>query len=473
MVFTKQGGFVTTLIGSFSPDNTPPSFGGNSQAIGTPTDHNNNLTSVSAFWDGQDVTPPFYPINHYNASPVNYDNAFNNFDGSNYEANYDYTHRSGGGDAAPNQHYFGMGIVCAPTNPNHASVDESTTPAEATTKKRHNKRHYVGWKGENMENKLQEYLDHYNKSGGKICPKEFALQNKLPYTSFLRRWKELCPNWSPNWESTTKKRFATLLEKKEKSTDLKWTCGHCGVGTRNFPIENFDEDGLPVLVTQGNRKGCPNPLLQRKCTNPNCSIGFADRNWIPCGWEVVLGWEIVIVGEDEEEDNQGVDELEPAPLPAPKNPTPKQHMKFLTPREAVEAFAQRGIYVDPKTGSLRCSCNHKPIHNRDLHGYTQHFTSKCHKKYEETGMNDDEVKRLVDAKEMYFKMFPQVSETNILHKRKRAFLTGEKNLTIEEVRNQGLSPHDLDGEIVPAAKEGKNEKEVMNLPVEPGTFTEL
>lgn len=128
---------------------------------------------------------------------------------------------------------------------------------------------------------------------------------------------------------------------------------------------------------------------------------------------------------------------EPAPLPAPENPTPKRNKKVpLTPREAVEAFAQRGIYVDPKTGSLRCSCNHKPSHKWDLYGYTRHFTFKCHKKYEETGMNDDEVKRLVDAKEMYFKMFPQVSETNILRKRKRAFLTGEKNLTTEEVRNQ-------------------------------------
>ena len=127
---------------------------------------------------------------------------------------------------------------------------------------------------------------------------------------------------------------------------------------------------------------------------------------------------------------------EPAPLPAPENP-PKRNKKVpLTPREAVEAFAQRGIYVDPKTGSLRCSCNHKPSHKWDLYGYTRHFTFKCHKKYEETGMNDDEVKRLVDAKEMYFKMFPQVSETNILRKRKRAFLTGEKNLTTEEVRNQ-------------------------------------
>lgn len=51
-------------------------------------------------------------------------------------------------------------------------------------------------------------------------------------------------------------------------------------------------------------------------------------------------------------------------------------------------------------------------------------------------MNDDEVKRLVDAKEMYFKMFPVVSETNVLRKRKRAFLKGEVNLTTDEVRNQ-------------------------------------
>jgi hypothetical protein len=51
-------------------------------------------------------------------------------------------------------------------------------------------------------------------------------------------------------------------------------------------------------------------------------------------------------------------------------------------------------------------------------------------------MNEEEVKRLVDAKETYFKMFPVVSESNILRKRKRAFMTGEKNLTTEEVRNQ-------------------------------------
>lgn len=117
--------------------------------------------------------------------------------------------------------------------------------------------------------------------------------------------------------------------------------------------------------------------------------------------------------------------------------TPKRNKKVaLTPREAVEAFAQRGIYVDSKTGSVRCSCNHKPSHKWDLYGYTRHFTFKCHKKYEESAMNDDEVKRLVDAKEMYFKMFPVVSETNVLRKRKRAFLKGEVNLTTDEVRNQ-------------------------------------
>ncbi|KAL7494953.1 hypothetical protein ACHAWT_003557 [Skeletonema menzelii] len=130
---------------------------------------------------------------------------------------------------------------------------------------------------------------------------------------------------------------------------------------------------------------------------------------------------------------------EPAPLPLPENPQPvvKRNKKVpLTPREAVEAFAQRGIYVDSKTGSLRCSCNHKPSHKWDLYGYTRHFTFKCHKKYEETMMNEEEVKRLVEAKEMYFKMFPVVTESNILRKRKRAFLTGEKNLTTEEVRNQ-------------------------------------
>jgi hypothetical protein len=128
---------------------------------------------------------------------------------------------------------------------------------------------------------------------------------------------------------------------------------------------------------------------------------------------------------------------EPAPLPPPENPQPKRNKKVpLTPREAVEAFAQRGIYVDSKSGSLRCSCNHKPSHKWDLYGYTRHFTFKCHKKYEETMMNEEEVKRLVDAKETYFKMFPVVSESNILRKRKRAFMTGEKNLTTEEVRNQ-------------------------------------
>eukprot|EP00574_Skeletonema_japonicum_P004333 CAMPEP_0201713606 /NCGR_PEP_ID=MMETSP0593-20130828/384_1 /ASSEMBLY_ACC=CAM_ASM_000672 /TAXON_ID=267983 /ORGANISM="Skeletonema japonicum, Strain CCMP2506" /LENGTH=218 /DNA_ID=CAMNT_0048202779 /DNA_START=155 /DNA_END=811 /DNA_ORIENTATION=- len=129
---------------------------------------------------------------------------------------------------------------------------------------------------------------------------------------------------------------------------------------------------------------------------------------------------------------------EPAPLPLPENPQPvKRNKKVpLTPREAVEAFAQRGIYVDPKTGSLRCSCNHKPSHKWDLYGYTRHFTFKCHKKYEETMMNEEEVKRLVEAKDIYFKMFPVVSEHNILRKRKRAFMTGEKNLTTEEVRNQ-------------------------------------
>ena len=128
--------------------------------------------------------------------------------------------------------------------------------------------------------------------------------------------------------------------------------------------------------------------------------------------------------------HQHVVHHEPAPLPLPENPQPvvKRNKKVpLTPREAVEAFAQRGIYVDAKTGSLRCSCNHKPSHKWDLYGYTRHFTFKCHKKYEETMMNEEEVKRLVEAKDMYFK-------ENILRKRKRAFLTSP--LTTEEVRNQ-------------------------------------
>ena len=51
-------------------------------------------------------------------------------------------------------------------------------------------------------------------------------------------------------------------------------------------------------------------------------------------------------------------------------------------------------------------------------------------------MTEDEIKRLVDAKELYFKMFPVVVDTNILRKRKRRFLTGETKLTTEEVQKQ-------------------------------------
>ena len=51
-------------------------------------------------------------------------------------------------------------------------------------------------------------------------------------------------------------------------------------------------------------------------------------------------------------------------------------------------------------------------------------------------MTEEEIKRLADAKDLFFKMFPVVVDTNILRKRKRRFLTGETELTTEEVRNQ-------------------------------------
>ena len=57
------------------------------------------------------------------------------------------------------------------------------------------------------------------------------------------------------------------------------------------------------------------------------------------------------------------------------------------------------------------------------------------KKKEDQALKD-EIKRLVDAKDLYFKMFPVVSDANILRKRKRRFITGEQDLTTEEVRKQ-------------------------------------
>ncbi|KAL7458868.1 hypothetical protein ACHAWC_010527 [Mediolabrus comicus] len=424
----------------FSPDNTSPSFGGNSQAIGTPTDHSNNLTSVSAFWDGQDVTPPFYPINHYNASPVNYDNAFNNFDGSNYEATHDYTHSSGGGDAAPNQHYFGMGIVYAPTNPNHASVDESTTPAEATTKKRRKPTRYVGWKGENMEKKLKEYLEHYN-SGGEMCPKDFCRENELAYEYFLMRLKELCPNWSPNRERNAQKRFATIL-KKEKPTDLKWMCGHCGVGTRNFPIENFDEDGVPILLASGDGKGCPNVSKRRKCPIPDCDmVPIYHRNWRPDGWKVVIRSQIV--GEDEEEDDKDYQAI----------------------------FESQGD-LKWKCGKCGVGTRNFPIECVEDNGSPTLVTEKKRKGYPKT-TSSFRCTNTNCGKRPHMNWYPCGWKVVIGWE---IVSVGED----EEKDNQGadefgLSPHDLDGEKVPAAQEGENEKEVQVLldQVEPGTLTEL
>ena len=115
--------------------------------------------------------------------------------------------------------------------------------------------------------------------------------------------------------------------------------------------------------------------------------------------------------------------------------TPKKRCKKLplTFHEAL-TFASRGIYVDIETGQLRCSCNHKPCDKWDAYGYTRHFGFKCHKKYEEERLDDNEIARLRETKATYLRMNPIVEEQSI--RKKRKMRDGEKLLSVDELRVQ-------------------------------------
>ena len=99
-------------------------------------------------------------------------------------------------------------------------------------------------------------------------------------------------------------------------------------------------------------------------------------------------------------------------------------------------FVARGIYVDIESGQLRCSCHHKPCDKWDHKYYRRHFRSKCHKKYEETRLDDKEIQRLREAKAIYVQMNPVVEGQSICEKRKQKDGT-EKLLRVEEEDNRG------------------------------------
>ncbi|KAL7547587.1 hypothetical protein ACHAWF_010877 [Thalassiosira exigua] len=110
----------------------------------------------------------------------------------------------------------------------------------------------------------------------------------------------------------------------------------------------------------------------------------------------------------------------------------------LSPHEAL-AYANRGIYVDPETQQLRCSCNHKPCHKWELYGYTRHFGFKVHRRYEAERLDDVEIQRLRDCKELYLRQNPVVEEPRFRKKKRSRGGEGDegsKVLSVEELRVQ-------------------------------------
>lgn len=127
-------------------------------------------------------------------------------------------------------------------------------------------------------------------------------------------------------------------------------------------------------------------------------------------------------------------DYEGVPVDGEASPKRRSRISVLTNHEALSLFSQKGIYVDESTGELRTSANHKPCGKWDVHRYNRHFGMKVWKKYEGNLLHtEEEQRRLLDAKERYFRMNPIVEESSLFRKRRR-MKGGEKMLTVDELR---------------------------------------
>lgn len=94
--------------------------------------------------------------------------------------------------------------------------------------------------------------------------------------------------------------------------------------------------------------------------------------------------------------------------------------------------------MDEETGELRTSSNHKRCDKWDMYGYTRHFTFKVYKKYEAERLHDEaEQRRLLDAKERYFRLNPVTEESSLFRKRRKEKETKERpKMSKDEMRGQ-------------------------------------
>lgn len=114
-------------------------------------------------------------------------------------------------------------------------------------------------------------------------------------------------------------------------------------------------------------------------------------------------------------------------------PRKRSRISVLTHHEALSLFSDKGIYVSEEDGILRSSANHKPCGKWDVHRYNRHFGMKVYKKYAAERLRDPaEQKRLLDAKERYFRMNPIVEEARLFGKGHEVKVG--KMLSVDELR---------------------------------------
>mmetsp|Transcript_29047 Transcript_29047/g.60323 ORF Transcript_29047/g.60323 Transcript_29047/m.60323 type:complete len:284 (+) Transcript_29047:202-1053(+) len=82
---------------------------------------------------------------------------------------------------------------------------------------------------------------------------------------------------------------------------------------------------------------------------------------------------------DRDDGDQYQEEDDNGARPSKKRKTLKKS-RILAPREAMEKYWHRGIYVE--NGDISCRCNNKPCNKYDTYQYERHFTFKVHRKYE-------------------------------------------------------------------------------------------